>query len=266
MICGAKQPVEERWSDEVMGEVVVEEMTPEAARKLCLARAKARAIEQVAGEKILNETIVKDATMLADFVSAQSYAWVKKTSDVKWEYEDVTGRAGELPKHIYRVRLKGLVAVDRDRDSGFPLKLELNRSSYHSGDEMQLSVQSGKDAYITVFNILEDDKVTVLLPNKFKLDRFVKRGEKAIFPDPMTMGSKKMKLFKSSKSSVAKEAILVVATRNDIDLIGADFKDAVFAQHPSQTGLLQDILEKLMDIHPDSRAMAVQYYELKDKK
>jgi hypothetical protein len=259
----AKQPIEERWSDEVTGEVVLEDLTPQQARNLCLARAKARAVEQVAGVKVLSETLAKDFMLVADLVSAQSQAWVKEVKEERWESQTVQKRTDEPPQVLYRVRLKGLVAVDRDRDEGFAVKLLLNRSSYETGDEMQITVQSGQDAYLTIFNIIEDDRVTILLPNRFKMDRMAKKGEKVRFPDPESMGSsRKLKLFASSKSATAREAILVVATKDDTDLIEGDFSEAAFLEFPKQTGLFQNVLEKLMEIPPSKRAMAVQYYQL----
>jgi hypothetical protein len=260
--CAAKEPIEQHWSDEVTGEVFLEDMTPQQAESLCLARAKAQAVSQVAGVKILSETLVKDAMMVADLVNAQSYAWVKDVKDVKWEQEQVQKRTNEPPGLLFRVHLKGLVALDRNRDEGFALKMNLNRTIYQSGDEMQITVQSGQDAHITIFNILEDDKVTVLLPNRFKLDRLVKKGEKTRFPDPETMGNRKLKLSNLSKTPSAREAILVIATKDDIDLVENDFIEAAFAEFPQQTGLLRNVMEKLMAIPPARRSMAVQYYEV----
>jgi hypothetical protein len=263
-LCEAKQPIEERWSDEVTGEVFLEDLTPQQARNLCLARAKARAVEQVAGVKVLSETLVKDFMLVADLVSAQSQAWVKEVKEERWESETVQKRTDEPPQVLYRVRLKALVEVDRDRDQGFAVQLALNRSSYETGDEMQITVQSGQDAYLTIFNILEDDKVTVLLPNRFKMDRMAKKGEKVRFPDPESMGANlKLKPIRSPKSATTREAILVVATKDDIDLIEGDFSEAAFLEFPKQTGLFQNVLEKLMEIPPSKRAMAVQYYQLR---
>ena len=238
-------------------------MTPQQAEILCLARAKAQVISQVAGVKILSETLVKDAMMVAVLVNAQSYAWVKDVREVKWEQEQVQKRTDEPPGTLLRVHLKGLVALDPNRDEGFALKLVLNRSVYQSGDEMQITVQSGQDAHLTIFNILEDDKIAVLLPNRLKLDRLVKKGEMIRIPDPETMGShRKLKLFNLSKNPSAREAILVIATKDDIDLVEKDFKEAVFAQFPKQTGLYRNVLKKLMAIAPARRALAVQYYEV----
>ncbi len=266
-ISEARPTIEQRWSDEVVGEVVLEGMTPEQARSLCLARAKARAIEQVAGVKILSDTLVRDAVVVADLVNAQSFAWVKEVKEERWDDPSFEARTDAPAQILYRVRLKGLVAVDRDRDAGFALRLALNRSSYESGDEMQITIESGQDAYLSMFNILDDDKVTVLLPNRFKMDRAVRKGEKVRFPDAESMGSsRKLKLFPSSQNPTTREAILVIATLDDIDLVEREFKEATFREYPKQTGLFQNILEKLMQIPPSRRALAVQYYQLRVRK
>jgi hypothetical protein len=261
------QPAEERWSDEVTGEVVLVLQENKDYEKLCVNRAKAQAIEQVAGVKVTSETQVKDFKVISDLVNSKSYAWVKKIKDVKWEQEPVPKRPDEPPQTIYRVRLKALVAVDRNRDEGFAVKLNLNRTTFEDGDEMQINVQSGQDAYLTIFNVLEDDKVTVLLPNRFQLDRFARKGQWIRFPDPETSGSaRKLKMFRSSDKPSAQEAILVIATKDDIDLLEGDFSEAAFAQRPQQTGLSSTVWEKLLDIPPGKRAAEIKYYEIKGKK
>ena len=260
----AKQSVDERWSDDVTGEVWLEEMTPQRASDLCLARAKLKAVEQVAGVRIVGGSLVKNAALLADWVSAQSHALVKRVKEERWEFETVQKRIEDPPQMLYRVRLKGLVAVDRADGEEFTVQVALNRDSYESGDEMQIIVQSDQDAYLTIFNVVEDDKVTVLLPNRFKMDRAVRKGGPFRFPDPES--PIKLKPIRSSKSATTTEAIMVVATRENIDLVGHDFTEAGFLDSFTQTGLLQTVWGKFMAIHPTKRALAVQPYTLEVRK
>jgi hypothetical protein len=258
VICGFKSPPESRWSDEVVGEVILDDdMTLGDAKKLCKNRAMIAAIEQVAGVKIQSETFVKDS-MMTDYVNTQSYAWVKEVKEERWEEEVVQKGTNGIPKHLYRVRLKALIAMDRDRDEGFTLKLDLNRIDYEEGDEMVMSLQVGQDCYLSIFNVLEDESVTPLLPNSYRTDRFVRMGDKIKFPDPDKIGNaKKLKLKKTSQIPEAKEAILVIATKDDIDLVEGNFK---------QTLLLRDLLENVTNIPAKDRSMTIKYYLIRDGK
>jgi len=255
----------ERWSEKVTGEALVDDdMTRAEARILCLNRAKARAIEEVAGVKVVSETLVKDAQLLSDLVAAQSYAWVKSVKNEIWEEENIARDQNGLTRHLYRVHLKALVAVDPNRDEGFTLKLDLNRFSFQNDDEMELTVKTGQDAYLTIINILEDEKVAVLLPNRFKMNRFAGKGQKLRFPDPETMGKRKIKI-KSEKGKVAKEAIVAIATIDDIDLVDGSFSEATINSRPSDTSIASAFLEKLLEIPPSRRAMAIKHYEVNGK-
>lgn len=257
----------EQWSGEVSGEAVLENISSEEAKNLCLLRAKAQAMEEVAGVKILSETVVRNNIVLYDFINSQSSAWVKRTKDVKWEpITDYRRTPDSSPLPLYRVRLKALVAVDAHRDDGFQLRLTLNRKSYQDGDEMTLSVSAGKDCRIFLFNILEDEKVTVLLPNRFKMDTVVKGGKIYRFPDQEKMGSsRKMKVSVPEGKKRTRESILAIAVIDDINLIGSDFEEAAFAVYPKGTGLFHRLMEKMMDVPPQRRAMTIQHYEVVSK-
>jgi hypothetical protein len=255
---------EEKWSSEISGEAVLEDISSEEAKKLCLLRAKAKAVEEVAGVKIFRETTVDSGMLLSDFIHSQSTAWVKEIKDVKWEpITDYRKTPDSSPLPQYQVRLKALVAFDANGDKGFHLKLDLNRSTFQNGDEMYLSVSAGRDCHISLFNILGDGKVTVLLPNRFNMDTWIKSGKTYRFPDPETMGSsRKIKVSGTEGKKKTGESILAIATIDDIDLVGGDFEEAAFAVYPKGTGLFPRLMEKLMDVPPERRAMAIQSYEV----
>jgi len=204
--------------------------------------------------------------LLSDFINAASYAWVKEVKDVRREIKDVRKTADSSPLLLYRVHLKALVVMDKDADPGFTVDLKLNRNTYESGDEMVITVCPARESYISVFNVLADDSVTIIFPNKTRKDRHVKRGQKIILPDRDAGEQKKLKIFNTTGRSVIKESILVLATKDDVDLSMGAFVEAASSEDRAQTGLFKQLLERIKHIPPRDRAITIQIYEIRAKK
>ena len=259
--------VEEKWSGEVTGEAVLEEMTPDKAKELCINRAKVKAIEEVAGVRIISDTFVRDSVLFSDFINAASYAWVKEVKEVRWDpIEDYRKTADSSPLPMYRVRLKALVVMDKDADPGFTVDLKLNRNTYETGDEMVITVGPSRDSYLNVFNVLSDDSVTLIFPNKTRKKNHVKKGQKVILPDRDAGEQKKLKIFNTTGRSMEKESILVIATKDDVDLSLGEFAEAAIHEDRARTGSFKHLLEKMKHIPPRDRTIAIQIYEVRAKK
>jgi len=262
---------EEKWSSEVIGEAYIEgNMTAEEANNLCLNRAKAKAIEEIAGTSLLREVFVVDYIKTADFIRAQTNAWVKEYKIIKWDNSEGIQKTPESPPlTMRRVHLKALVVVDKEGSSDFTLKLKLNADVFRDGDEMIISIKPSQDCYLTVFSFLpdENDKVMVLVPSKYQEHRFVKKGSTYTIPDRESIGSqRKLKMNNTTGKPVTREAILALATLYEVDLIDGDFVTANLTDNKNSTGLFRDLLEKMMGIPPRERAMDIQYYEIRGKK
>ena len=72
-------------------------------------------------------------------------------------------------------------------------------------------------------------------------------------------------MFNTSDKSRVKESILVIATKDDIDLSLGDFSEAAVNENMTKTGDFKDLLEKLKRIPPRDRTMSIQVYELRNK-
>ncbi len=259
---------EEKWSNEVTGEVVIEgNLTADEAQRLCRNRAKAKAIEEVAGVALLREVFVVDYIKMADFIRAQTNAWVKEVKDERWD--DPVGfrkTPGSPPATMLRVHLKALVLVDNDGPRDFSVKLHLNENIFRDGDEMFISIKPSHDCYLTVLNILSDDKIAVLVPSRYQGNNFAKKGETYNIPDKDKLGSqRKSKMYNTTGMPSTREEILVLATKDNVDLIEGDFVTADLSSHKKPTGLFRDLLEKMMSIPPKNRAMDIQYYEIRGR-
>ena len=64
----------------------------------------------------------------------------------------------------------------------FELQIYANTPTAHIGSPTSFTVQSSKDCYLTIVDIDEAKKGTVLLPNKFEQDNLIKGGQNYVFP------------------------------------------------------------------------------------
>lgn len=270
VVCGAAYGAEGKWSSVVIGEAYIEgSMTAEEAEHLCLNRAKAKAIEEVAGISLLREVFVVDYIKTADFIRAQTNAWLKDYEIIKWDnVPGIQHTPQSRPLNMLRVHLKAFVVVDEEGRSDFTVKLNLNEAVFRDGDEMIISIKPTQDCYLTVFNVLpnENEKVMVLVPSKYQEHRFAKKGTTYTIPDKETMGSqRKLKMYNTTGKPSAHEAILVLATQHEVDLIDGEFATADLRDNKKPSGLFRDLLEKMMSIPPRERAMDIKYYEIRGK-
>ncbi len=78
-----------------------------------------------------------------------------------------------------------------------------------AGEEAILKIQSNRQCYISILNLLADDSFRILFPNPYRRSTLVKPGEKLIFPSQGL--SLVMEPLPGHRR--AAEAFLVVATK-----------------------------------------------------
>jgi hypothetical protein len=82
------------------------------------------------------------------------------------------------------VTVKVLVGKQKgEKDSSFQIESNLNREYFKNGEEMELSIKSSKDCYLTVLNLCSNDSVYVIFPNEYRKNNFVKSGETFQLPN-----------------------------------------------------------------------------------
>ncbi len=76
---------------------------------------------------------------------------------------------GAAPLLTYKVDMKVLVAKEQGKaDPFFRVRASINRNVFKEGDQIELHVTPTKDAYITVFNILEDQTVLISIDRNWE--------------------------------------------------------------------------------------------------
>ena len=70
-----------------------------------------------------------------------------------------------------------------EKDPYFTIEASLNREYFKDGEEIELSIKSSKNCYLTVLNICSNDSVYVIFPNEFRSDNFLRAGEQFNLPN-----------------------------------------------------------------------------------
>lgn len=142
----------------------------------------------------------------------------------------------------------------------------LGKAVFEEGDEITLRFTPTVDCYVTVFNVVEDGTVTMLLPNRFRMDTFIKAGSSLEFPGILErQKGLVLRAHLPTDRFSTRESVKVVATRSPVDLASADFSDAVLENYRPDSQGIRSLLAALEDL--DSRGIQwfeeVQYFVIK---
>jgi len=203
-LCHAK----EVW-EEAEGEAAIAGITAEQAILLALQRARAAAIEKASGVQIRSETLIRNALLSGEFIKSFSKGYITEEK-YNWDTGSLQESPDKPPIITYKVKLKAKVVVpERDVDLGFLLETKLNRAVFKTGEKAKISVKPTKDAYIAIFNWTADDRITLLFPNQYLPNNFVKAGTWFEFPSEKSGVALKVKTLPKHRQDT--EALYVVA-------------------------------------------------------
>ncbi len=201
--------------------IAIENITPEKAKEIAIEKACKRAIEFYSGIEISGRVVGIQAENQDEILINNFSSIIQQTSQgIITEKEilkdEIISKENQLLK-VVTIKLK-VEKQKGKKDPSFQITANLNREYFKDGEEMELSVKSSKDCYLTILNICSNDSVYVLFPNNYRKDNFVKSGENFKLPNAE---DKKIGLYfpvnlLPNKSKDA-EMIKVIATKQKID-------------------------------------------------
>ena len=201
--------------------VTIENITPEEAKEIAIQKACKRAIEFYSGieitGRILNIKAENQDQILIDNLSSINQQTAQGIIIEKEILKDYIVSKGDQLLKVITIKVK----VDNQKgkkDPSFQIAANLNRDYFKDGEEMELSVKSSKDCYLTILNICSNDSVYVIFPNNFRNDNLVKAGEEFILPnvDDRNIGLYfPVHLLPNKNNDL--EMIKVIATKQKID-------------------------------------------------
>ena len=193
------------------GEAAVVGITAEQGQLIALQRARADAVEQVAGTRVLGSTLVKDSVLVGDFIKTFSRGFIVDEK-VKWlPLGTFSENDKNAPIPVYRVEITATVMIpERKSDQGFFLETSINKPFYLDGEEAVVRAKVSKKSHIAIFNIRADDRVAMLYPVSSRVKtRALQSGETFLFPSPDSGLVLEMGTLKGHKQD--SEAFMVVA-------------------------------------------------------
>jgi hypothetical protein len=249
------------WVEAEGTAIMGESITLQAAQRASLEEARRAAIEKAVGTYVTSSTSVRNFQLAEDLVRVISRGKILEEHVLERGVK-LEGK-GELAS--YRTRIKAKVQrVDGHHQGNFAVQSRLNHSVFENGDEAEIHITTSQDAYLYVFNVTEDDHVTILVPNRFLQDSFTKAGSEFTFPpDSLTKRGIKLNTWLMPGKQRSTEKIKVIASRHPVASLKHQAPDAMFKHfNPNETGMLTDLLKTLSTLDPGDWAETTSGYEV----
>ncbi len=241
-----------------------DEMTVQEARSRARTEARRKAIEQAVGAFVKSNTVVYNHMLAEDLVQSIVHGIIADEQVLDEGVREVGARPNERAT-LYASKIKARVRpVRAERKVEVALTVRLNQNVFRAGEEMEIRIISDRDVYLHLFNIGQDDSVTVLFPNRFARDTLIRADREATFPDEAQRARGiRLRVLPPAGATRATERIKVIATRKPRDLVKAKFREGVFeAYEGKDTGMMTDLLRELALLEDGDWAETTVPYEV----
>jgi hypothetical protein len=238
-----------------------------AAKSRAIEDALRNAVHEAVGSYITAETLVVNLRLRGSILGAIPYGKVIGKEILAESIEKIPGQGQEKPSLVYRVKIRaGVVEETIGAEPSFRLDASLNHYSFKNGDEMLIRVKPTKDCYVSVFNILEDEKILRLIPNRFKEQNFLPANATFSFPDKADKSrGVKLRVHTPENKDVITESIYILALRQPLIFHSGSIQEGIYGVYKGQTAFMQDLIKEVVGIPLNERAEALMQYEIRKK-
>jgi hypothetical protein len=164
------------------GACAIVDMSAEQSSLTALQRARAAAIEQASGVAVTSGTLVTNFTVAADFIKTYARGFIVGEKATWLPLGQYQKDASTPPIPEYRVRIIADVYVPRKKAPVLGLRAKLNSTVFRSGEQARITVTANKDAALAIFNIMADDRITLIFPNIHEQNNVLAAGKDLVFP------------------------------------------------------------------------------------
>jgi hypothetical protein len=243
-----------------------EDMTIAEARARSRDEARRKAIEQAVGVFVRASTVVYNFGLAEDLVHSIVRGVVIEEQILSEGLRGIDIAKGEKAL-FHDTTLRALIRPIAAERTSFAIKGNLNKPIFLANEEMVITVAASEAAYIHIFNVDQDNAVTVLFPNKFRRDNFLNGTKELIFPDDelREMGIR-LRVVPPAGTTKALEKIKLIATKKNFELPRGKFDDASFQTYQGHdTGLVTDLMKELTKLEDTEWAEMTVSYEVLNK-
>lgn len=191
------------------GSCMVVGMSAEQSQLIALQRARAAAIAEAAGIRVVEDVLVTNGRLAANFIRTYSKGYIVREK-AEWLQTIVHQKDPSTPQTFeYRVRITADVYVPEQKTDPIGLSFKLNKSVFKSGENAFIEISTERQARLAVFNIRADDKVVMLFPNPYQMQNLSTPGQALRVPAKDSHASIVVQTMPGHKRDA--EAIFVVA-------------------------------------------------------
>lgn len=240
-------------------------ITREQARTLALQAAERAAVQKAVSENVSSETLLVNLKLSGNIIGAIPFGKITKKEITHEGFVNNRKKNRKDPAPAYKVKIKAGVSEETEGfDPEFRLNASLNKTRFKHNEEMQLRIQPTKACYISIFNILEDEKILRLIPNRHKPYNYLKENEIFYFPDNIDR-SRGLALMAQvpEKKNIVSESFLILGMKRPLKLDLKNIREAVFGTHIEKTALMQDLIKNISGIPMDQRGEELINYEIR---
>ena len=217
------------WVD-VEGTAPIQDINKEEARRRAIEDATRKAVEKAVGGNISAEALIVNLRLSGSILGAIPYGKVVDKKIVEESVVDIHDEKHDGSSVVYKVKMKVAVAEETTgADPHFRLEASLNRSSFKDRDEMVIRIKPKKDCYVSIFTILEDEKIVRLIPNQLKADNSLKANETFVFPDDNDKRKGiRLRVHTPEGKDAVTETIYVLGLKQPINFNAGKFQEGIY--------------------------------------
>lgn len=256
-------PQEQETWVEAEGVVAMgQDTTLEAAQRGSLDAARRAAIEQAVGTFVSGSTIIHNNQLADDLVRSMVRGVIVEEKILKRGVSDAQDGQGASYQTNLKAKVRGIPA---ERRGSFAVKAGLSRTQFNDGDEAQIRVTATQDAYLYIFNVGEDESITVLAPNRYEPETRLQAGGEFVFPtDTLLQQNVRLRTWLLPNTIRSVEKIKVIVTRQPVGLLKGQVSESIFKEYNAkQTALLIDLMRALAALDPADWAETTAVYEVR---
>jgi hypothetical protein len=251
----------------VEGTAPVRNENKAAAKSRAIEDALRNAVHEAVGAYITVESLVVNLRLSGGILGAIPYGKVIGKEILEESVEKIPAQGQQNPGLVYKVKLRaGVIEETSGTDPAFQLDASLNNASFINGDEMLIKVKPTKDCYVSVFNILEDEKILRLIPNRFKEQNFLPANATFSFPNKADKSrGVKLRVHTPENKDVVTESIYILALSRPFEFQSTGIQEGIYGVYKGQTALMKDLIKEVVGIPLNERAEVLMQYEIRKK-
>ena len=256
------QAQENEWIKVTLTDNIPENKSVDEVKKELLDFARQKAIEQKTGV-LFQSTQISNTFSAKEGESEEIFDTFRQLTKAS-----VGGKIVDEKDPVYQqtqpdqltIRYQAKIEEERVKpDPTFTLQCQTNRSVYQLGEDLSITAKPAKDAYITIFSITQNDRVSVLFPNYYMKNQFVKAHEIRKIPNSKEEKILNFTLQKPLSGELPyAELLMCIATKQPVSF------DRLKSDTEYSTSWLE-INRWLMNISADMRTEQYVQYQVVDK-